>query len=83
MHLTPTSAPWLKMVERLLRDITDITDKRIRRNSFTSVAQLQRAIDQYVAQYNIDPKPFIGTACATDILAKLTPAETAFAAAAA
>jgi transposase len=65
MHITPTSASWLNMVERFFRDITD---KRIRRNSFTSVAELELAIDLYVAHHNIDPKPFIWTARATDIL---------------
>ena len=40
----------------------DITDKRIRRDSFTSVAELELAIDLYVAHHNIDPKPFIPAA---------------------
>ena len=44
------------MVERFFRDITD---KRIRRDSFTSVAELELAIDLCVAHHNIDPKPFI------------------------
>ncbi|CAN5663402.1 hypothetical protein BH11PSE7_BH11PSE7_20110 [soil metagenome] len=67
MHFTPTSASWLNMVERFFRDITD---KRIRRDNFTSVAELEHAIDSYVAQHNIDPKPFIWTATASDILAR-------------
>ncbi len=74
MHFTPTSASWLNMVERFFRDITD---KRIRRDSFTSVAELELAIDIYVAQPNIDPKPFIWTTSATDILAKVTRAKAA------
>jgi transposase len=49
MHFTPTSASWLNMVERFFRDITD---KRIRRDSFTSVAELELAIDLYVAHHN-------------------------------
>lgn len=69
MHFTPTSASWLNMVERFFRDITD---KRIRRDSFTSVAELELAIDLYVAHHNTDPKPFIWTASASDILAKVT-----------
>jgi transposase len=56
MHFTPTGASWLNMVERFFRDITD---KRIRRDSFTSVPELELAIDLYVANHNIDPKPFI------------------------
>ena len=77
MHFTPTSASWLNMVERFFRDITD---KRIRRDSFTSVAELELAIDLYVAHHNIQPKPFIWTARASDILAKVTRAKAALAA---
>jgi hypothetical protein len=44
------------MVERFFHDITD---KRIRRGSFTSVLALELAIDMYVTQHNIEPKPFI------------------------
>ena len=72
MHFTPTSASWLNMVERFFRDITD---KRIRRDSFTSVAELELAINQYVAHHNIDPKPFIWTASVKDILPKVTRAK--------
>ena len=79
MHFTPTSASWLNMVERFFRDITD---KRIRRDSLTSVAELELAIDLYVAHHNIQPKPFIWTARASDILAKVTRAKAALATAA-
>ncbi|MCA3217700.1 MAG: IS630 family transposase, partial [Burkholderiales bacterium] len=51
----------------------------IRRDSFTSVAELELAIDLYVAQHNVDPKPFIRTASASDILAKVTRAKAALA----
>ena len=79
MHFTPTSASWHSMVERLFRNMTD---RRIRHDSFTSVAELELAIDLYAAHHNIDPKPLIWTASATDILAKVTRAEAALAAAA-
>ena len=62
------------MVERFFRDITD---KRIRRDSFTSVAELELAIDLSVAHHKIDPRPFIWTARAFDILAKVTRAKAA------
>jgi hypothetical protein len=42
------------------------------------VAGLELAIDLYVAHHNIDPKPFIWTARASDILAKVTRAKAAF-----
>ena len=76
MHFTPTSASWLNMVERFFRDISE---QRIRRDSFTSVAELELAIDLYVAHHNINPKPFIWTATASDILAKVTRAKAALA----
>ena len=52
------------------------------RDSFTSVAELELAIEPYVAHHDIDPKPFILTASATDMLVKVTRAKAALAAAA-
>lgn len=49
---------------------------------FWRVAELELAIDLYVAHHNIDPKPFIWTASAKDILAKVTRAKAALATAA-
>ena len=74
MHFTPTSSSWLNMVERFFRDITD---KRIRRGVFSNVADLEAAIKEYIAVHNKNPKPFIWTAKATDILAKVTRARAA------
>ena len=74
MHFTPTSSSWLNMVERFFRDITD---KRIRRGVFTSVPDLEAAINEYIAVHNANPKPFIWTAKASDILAKVTRARAA------
>ncbi|EQD75897.1 ISRSO5-transposase protein, partial [mine drainage metagenome] len=68
MHFTPTSASWLNMVERFFRDITT---ERLRRGVFTSVSELVAAIDAYVAHHNTDPKPFIWTKSARDILQKV------------
>jgi transposase len=68
MHFTPTSASWLNMVERFFRDITT---ERLRRGVFTSVAELTLAIDGYIAHHNKDPKPFIWTKSARDILQKV------------
>ena len=76
MHFTPTSASWLNMVERFFRDISE---NRIRRDSFTSVPELELAIDLYVEHHNANPKPFIWTASANDILAKVTRAKAALA----
>jgi transposase len=68
MHFTPTSASWLNMVERFFRDISE---NRLRRGVFTSVAELVEAIDEYVAHHNANPKPFIWTKSARDILQKV------------
>ena len=74
LHFTPTSSSWLNMVERFFRDITD---KRIRRGVFASVPDLEAAINEYIAAHNANPKPFIWTAKASDILAKVTRARAA------
>lgn len=68
VHFTPTSASWLNMVERFFRDLTA---KRVRRGVFRSVAELQAAIESYIQQHNEQPKPFIWTAKASDILQKV------------
>ena len=68
MHFTPTSASWLNMVERFFRDITT---ERLRRGAFTSVPQLIDTIDDYIAHHNTNPKPFIWTKSARDILQKV------------
>lgn len=68
LHFTPTSASWLNMVERFFRDLTV---NRLRRGVFHSVPELVSALEQYIAQHNQEPKPFIWTAKATDILAKV------------
>jgi transposase len=68
MHFTPTSASWLNMVERFFRDITT---ERLRRSVFRSVPELIGAIKEYIVVHNKDPKPFIWTKSARDILQKV------------
>jgi transposase len=74
IHFTPTSASWLNMVERFFRDITE---NRLRRGIFRSVGDLIAAIHEYLARHNEDPKPFIWTKTASDILEKVTRARQA------
>ena len=57
------------MVERFLHDITQ---NRIRRGVFQDLEQLIMAIGEYIYGHNQNPKPFIWTAKATDILEKVT-----------
>src|SRR5216684_1959024 len=59
MHFTPTSSSWLNQVERFFGRITQ---DRIRRGVFNSVAELETAIQQYLDQHNANPKPFTWTA---------------------
>jgi len=68
IHFTPTSASWLNMVERFFRSIS--TD-RLARGVFRSVPELIAAIDEYIAMHNQNPKPFVWTAKANDILQKV------------
>lgn len=65
VHFTPTSASWLNQVERFF---AEITEKRIRRGAFRSVAALRKAIMDYLDQHNENPKPFRWTATADVIL---------------
>ena len=65
LHFTPTSGSWLNQVERFF---AAITEKAIRRGVFRSVAALEKAIMDYLARHNEDPKPFKWTASADLIL---------------
>jgi transposase len=68
VHFTPTSSSWLNMVERFFRDLTQ---KRLRRGVFRDVEELITAIGDYIDRHNKNPKPFIWTAKANDILEKV------------
>ena len=74
LHFTPTSASWLNQVERFFGLITD---DAIRRGAFKSVEDLKAVIERYLEQHNADPKPFIWTARADTILAKVARAKQA------
>jgi len=68
MHYTPTSSSWANLVERWFREITQ---KRIRRGTFKSVAELAKAIMDYIEQHNEDPKAFVWSAKVEHIIAKV------------
>lgn len=69
LHFTPTSSSWLNLVERFFGEITR---KRIRRDSFASVEELIATIDEFIEIHNQDPKPFVWTARANDIIKKVS-----------
>lgn len=68
MHFIPTSSSWLNLIERWFREITE---KQIRRGSFTSVEKLIASITAFINAHNADPSPFVWTAGVQDILEKV------------
>lgn len=68
VHFTPTGASWLNQVERWFGLLTE---RMLRRGVFTSVKELETAIDKYVAQHNTQAKPFRWTASADLILQRV------------
>jgi transposase len=68
IHYVPTSCSWLNLIERWF---AELTNKRIRRDSFFSVNELIAAINQFLAAWNENPKPFVWTATVESIVAKL------------
>ena len=68
-HFIPTSSSWLNLVERWFGELTS---QRVRRGVFVSVADLIAAIDEYLAVWNKNPKPFVWTATVESIVEKLS-----------
>ena len=68
LHFTLTSASWINQVERWF---AEITRQQIRRGTYRSVRELEAAINEYIAVYNENPKPFIWTKSADEILESL------------
>jgi len=67
-HFVPTSSSWLNLVERWFGELTG---KRIRRGVFVSVDDLISAIEEFLAAWNANPKPFVWTATVESIIEKL------------
>ena len=65
VHFTPTYGSWLNLVERWF---AELTNKRIRRAAFRSVRELESAIREFIEVHNEDPKPFVWTRTADQIL---------------
>jgi transposase len=68
-HFVPTSCSWLNLIERWFGELTS---KRVRQGSFFSVAELQQAIQAFLAAWNEAPRPFVWTATVESITAKLS-----------
>jgi transposase len=69
IHYVPTSCSWLNLIERWF---AELTNKRIRRDSFLSVDDLVAAIEDFLAVWNENPRPFVWTATVDSIVTKLT-----------
>jgi len=68
LHFTPTSASWLNLVERWF---AELTRRKLQRSTHRSVAELERDIVTWTQQWNHDPKPFVWTKTADQILQTL------------
>lgn len=74
LHCTPTSSSWLNLIERWF---AALTQRRLRRGVFTSVAELTDAIENWAEHWNHDPQPFIWHKPAEEIIAKVRRGRTA------
>jgi transposase len=68
VHFTPTYGSWLNLVERWF---AALTTKQLRRGAHRSVAQLEAAIQEFIDAHHVDPKPFVWTKTADQILASI------------
>ncbi len=68
LHFTPTSSSWLNLVERFSGALTE---RQLKRGVFTSVGDLENKIIEYIDNNNKDPKPFVWTKSAEEILNKM------------
>jgi DDE superfamily endonuclease len=64
-HFTPTYSSWLNLVERWF---SELTTKWLRRGTHRSVAELEAAIQAWIDTWNADPRPFVWTKTADQIL---------------
>lgn len=74
LHFTPSSSSWLNVIERWFRDLTH---DRLRNGVFHNVAELEQAIRDYIKHHNQNPKTFVWTKKAQDILEKVARARKA------
>ncbi|WP_300602998.1 IS630 family transposase [Trebonia sp.] len=68
LHFTPTSSSWLNLVERWF---AELTNRKLRRSAHRSVTELETDIRKWISEWNKDPKPFVWTKTADEILETL------------
>ena len=69
LHFTPTYSSWLNLVERWF---AELTTKWLRRGTHRSVAELEHAIQAWIDTWNADPRPFVWSKTADEILDTIT-----------
>jgi transposase len=69
LHFTPTSSSWLNLVERWF---AELTQKKLRRGAHRSVRDLNTDIRAWIETWNDDPKPYVWTKTADQILESIT-----------
>jgi len=65
LHFTPTGSSWINLVERWFGTLTE---RQLRRGVHRSTRELEEALQRYLENYNQDPKPFVWTKTADEIL---------------
>ena len=68
LHFTPTYSSWLNLVERWF---AELTNRKLRRSAHRSVAELEADVTAWIAAWNDDPRPFVWTKTADEILDNL------------
>jgi transposase len=68
LHFTPTSGSWLNLVERWFGELTS---RKLRRSTHHSVKELETDVEAWIDAWNEDPKPFVWTKTADEILDSL------------
>ena len=68
LHFTPTGSSWINQVERWFGFLTD---QKIRRGAHKSVQALEADIRTWISDWNTNPRPFIWTKTAEEILESL------------
>jgi transposase len=69
LHFTPTSSSWMNLVERWF---AELTTKKLRRGTHRSVRELNADIRAWIDTWNADPKPFVWTKTADQILESIS-----------
>ncbi|MBO0885144.1 MAG: IS630 family transposase [Mycobacterium sp.] len=68
LHFTPTSSSWMNLVERWF---AELTNRKLRRSTHRSVTELETDVRTWINEWNTNPKPFVWTKTADEILGTL------------